>query len=42
MKNQFDIKIIRQHWIKDDEKDHPEDLGMEIKFNSSIFNENSK
>jgi hypothetical protein len=26
MKNKFDIKIFRQHWIKDDGRDHPEDL----------------
>lgn len=26
MKNQFDIKVLRQHWIKDDENDNPEDL----------------
>ncbi len=26
MKNQFDIKVLRQHWIKDDGKDNPEDL----------------
>jgi len=26
MKNQFDIKVLRQHWIKDDENDDPEDL----------------
>ena len=26
MKNQFNIKVLRQHWIKDDGKDNPEDL----------------
>ncbi len=26
MKNQFDIKVLRQHWIKDDGQDYPEDL----------------
>lgn len=26
MKNQFDIKVLRQHWIKDDGKDNSEDL----------------
>ena len=26
MKTEFDIKIIRNHWIKDDGKDYPQDL----------------
>lgn len=26
MKTSFDIKVLRQHWVKDDGKDNPEDL----------------